>query len=100
MTPEDFGVARIPRAALAGGDAETNARAISSILAGEPHPAREAVVLNAAAALAVATGDDLRACAERARTAIETGGALATLERWRVAAGSAREARDRPRASP
>jgi anthranilate phosphoribosyltransferase len=100
VTPEDFGVARIPRAALAGGDVETNARAISSILAGEPHPAREAVVLNAAAALVVATGDDLRACAERARAAIESRSAQAKLEQWRVAAASARETRARPRGSP
>jgi anthranilate phosphoribosyltransferase len=91
VTPEDFGIARIPRSAIAGSDAEANARAITAILAGEPHPAREAVVLNAAAALAVATGADLRACADRARSAITSGAARATLDRWRVAALRARE---------
>lgn len=96
VTPEDFGVARISRSAIAGGDAVANARAIASILAGEPHPAREAVVLNAAAAIAVATGDGLRACADRARASIETRAAQATLERWRVAAERARESRAQP----
>jgi anthranilate phosphoribosyltransferase len=97
VTPEDFGLARLARASIAGGDAENNARALRAILAGEPHPARDAVILNAAAALVVATGDAPRACAERARRAIESGAALATLERWktaaqRVAAAAAAEA--------
>jgi anthranilate phosphoribosyltransferase len=90
VTPEDFGIPRIPRAAIAGSDAEANARAITAILAGEPHPAREAVVLNAAAALAVATGEGLRVCAERARSAIDSRAALSTLDRWRIAALQAR----------
>jgi anthranilate phosphoribosyltransferase len=94
VTPEDFGVARIDRAAIAGGDAPANARAITAILAGEPHPAREAVVLNAAAALAVATGEAYRACADRARTAIDSGAARGTLERWRAAAQRARGPRE------
>jgi len=96
VTPEDFGIAPIPRAALAGGDATSNARAITAILGGEGHPARDAVVLNAAAALAVATGDDLRACAARARAAIETGAAMSTLDKWRTAARRARDAQDPP----
>lgn len=100
VTPEDFGIERIPRVAIDGSDAESNARAIVAILADEPHPAREAVVLNAAAALAVATGDGLRACAQRARHAITTGAAQATLERWRIAAGRAREAVERPAGTP
>jgi anthranilate phosphoribosyltransferase len=90
VTPEDFGIARIPRSAIAGGDVQTNARAVRSILGGEPHPAREAIVLGAAAALVTATGDDLRACAERARNAIDSKAAIGTLERWRVAAQRAR----------
>jgi anthranilate phosphoribosyltransferase len=90
-TPEDFGLERIPRSAIAGSDAASNARAIVSILAGELHPARDAVILNAAAALAVTTGDGLRACAERARAAIDSGSAQATLERWRIAAQRARK---------
>ncbi|HTB79003.1 MAG TPA: anthranilate phosphoribosyltransferase [Polyangiaceae bacterium] len=90
VAPEDFGLRRIPRSAIAGSDAQSNARAILSILAGEPHPATDAVILNAAAALAVTTGDPLRACAERARGAIASGAARSTLERWRAAAQRAR----------
>lgn len=90
VTPEDFGLPRCHPAAIAGGGVEQNARSIQSILAGESHPAREAVLLNAAAAIAVATGDELRACAERARLAIDTGRARETFERWRRAAQRAR----------
>ncbi|MDP9000719.1 MAG: anthranilate phosphoribosyltransferase [Myxococcota bacterium] len=83
VTPEDFGLDRTARSAIAGGDAETNARALTMLLSGENHPARDAILLNAAAALAVATGDELRACTDRARSAIDGGGARATLDRWR-----------------
>jgi anthranilate phosphoribosyltransferase len=92
VTAGDFGVTSVDRAAIAGSDAEGNARAIATILAGEAHPAREAVVLNAAAALTAATGDNPRVCAERARRALDEKAALATLERWRTAARRARAA--------
>jgi anthranilate phosphoribosyltransferase len=90
VSPEDFGVARVERAAIAGGDASENARALVAILAGERHPARDAVVLNAAAALVVATGDAPRDAAARARRAIDDGAARAKLEAWRSAAGAKR----------
>jgi anthranilate phosphoribosyltransferase len=86
VAPEDFGMERVSLSAIAGGDPETNARAIAAILDGENHPARGAVILNAAAALAVATGDDLRRCADRARGAIDCGAARAKLDGWRRAA--------------
>jgi anthranilate phosphoribosyltransferase len=90
LSPEDFGLERLPRTAIAGGDVDVNARALTTILHGENHPARSAVLLNAAAALAIATGDELRACTERARKAIDDGAARATLDRWRHAANRAR----------
>ncbi|HEY6458490.1 MAG TPA: anthranilate phosphoribosyltransferase, partial [Polyangiaceae bacterium] len=83
VSPADFGVKPVAREAIAGSDAETNARAVLAILEGAEHPAREAVVLNVAAALVVATGEEPRAAAERAREAIRTGKARETLERWR-----------------
>lgn len=92
VTPEDFGLDRSERSAIAGGTAEDNARALLAILSGEPHPARNAVLLNAAAAIAVATGAELRACTERARLAIDGGDAVETLERWRVAVRRVRAA--------
>jgi len=83
VTPEDFGIARIARSALAGGDAAQNAGALVAILEGSPHPARDAVVLNAAACLTVATGQEPRVAADRARRAIDDGSARRTLETWR-----------------
>ena len=84
VSPEDFGIARVSLSSIAGGDAASNAAAIEAIVRGEEHPARAAVVLNAAATLAVATSDPLRVCADRARAAIMEGGAGRVLERWRA----------------
>jgi len=86
VSPEDFGIARLARAALPGGDAVDNARALADILGGAPHPAREAVVLNAAAALVVATGEAPLRAAHRARAALDDGTAARKLEAWRGAA--------------
>ena len=89
VAPEDFGVERMDLSAIAGGDAQDNARSIECILQGRPHPARLAVVLNAAAALYVAGHDDSpRACGERARAAIDDGAAQRILETWRAATKS------------
>ena len=52
----------------AGGDSAANARAIESILRGEPHPARSAVAINAAAAVVVARGGEPKDAAARSRT--------------------------------
>ncbi len=86
ITPEDFGITRTDRRVIAGTDALSNARAIEALVRGEAHPAREAVVLNAAAALVVASGDEPRACAERARATLASGSAHELLEAWRRAA--------------
>ena len=87
VSARDFGVRAVTRAAIAGDDAGTNADAIVRILERAPHPARDAVILNAAAALAVADERaTLEACAERARDALDSGRARETLERWRAAA--------------
>jgi anthranilate phosphoribosyltransferase len=91
IAPEDFGIARGDRSVLAGGDATSNARALLAILRGEPHPARDAVVLNAAAALAIATGESLRGCAERARAALDGGAADRKLAAWIRAAQRAKQ---------
>jgi anthranilate phosphoribosyltransferase len=91
VSPEDFGLARAPRESIAGGDAKANAEAIESLVYGKAHPAGDAVVLNAAAALVVARGLPLREAAAIARRAMEGGAASATLERWRRAAVKAKE---------
>ncbi|MDB5215360.1 MAG: Anthranilate phosphoribosyltransferase, partial [Myxococcaceae bacterium] len=78
--------------ALRGGDAAGNAAAIIAILAGDEHPALSAVVLNAAAALSLVRGDDLRACAEEIRAVIATGRAKATFDVWQREACRAKAA--------
>jgi anthranilate phosphoribosyltransferase len=92
VAPEDFGIARIDRAAIAGADPQANAHAIAQILEGADHPARDAVVLNAGATLAVVSDEPLPHCAERARRALDDGSAWSTLERWRRAVSRVRAA--------
>lgn len=53
LHPESFGLEPSAAGSIDGGSAEENARAIRTILEGQPHAARDAVILNAAAALAV-----------------------------------------------
>ena len=55
VTPDEFGMARAPLESIRGGTAAENAALIRRTLEGEPGPARDVVVVNAAAAL-VATG--------------------------------------------
>jgi anthranilate phosphoribosyltransferase len=83
VTPEDFGLARGERSAITGGDAPGNAQALVAILEGAAHAARDAVLLNAAAALVVATGDEPKGAVERARRAVDGGAARAVLDTWR-----------------
>ena len=53
LHPSDFGLRKVPLETLAGGDAAENAGIIRRVLAGEPGPARDAVLMNAAAGLFV-----------------------------------------------
>jgi anthranilate phosphoribosyltransferase len=91
VRPEDFGLSRTSRESIAGGDAKANAEAIESLVRGRAHPARDAVVLNAAAALVVARDLPLQEAAAMARRAMEDGSASATLDRWRRVAAKAKE---------
>jgi anthranilate phosphoribosyltransferase len=52
--PSDVGLPKAPRSALAGGDAAANAEIVREVFAGARGPARDAVLLNAGAALFVA----------------------------------------------
>jgi len=54
LVASDAGLDPAPLQALAGGDAQQNARLIEAILQGEPGPRRDVVLLNAAAALVIA----------------------------------------------
>jgi anthranilate phosphoribosyltransferase len=85
VSPADFGLEVSPPGAAGGGSAEENARIIEAVLSGKPHPARDAFVLNAAAALVVAEGLPLDVAASKAAAALDDGKALAALQRWRDA---------------
>ncbi len=81
VAPEDFGLARAPLAALAGGDAAENARIIRRVLEGEPGPRREIVLANAAAALVAAgLAEGFLEGARIATQSIDSGGARAKLD--------------------
>jgi anthranilate phosphoribosyltransferase len=84
LTPKDFGVEAVNKKdALKGGDARRNAAIATAILAGEKGPQRDAVVINAAAALCVAgTVAAPREGAARAAEALDSGAARAKLEAW------------------
>ncbi|MEV5409221.1 anthranilate phosphoribosyltransferase [Thermopolyspora sp. NPDC052614] len=86
--PAVLGIARAEPDALKGGDVEFNAQAVRDLLAGRTGPVRDAVLLNAAAALAAVDGagkefgDAMAEGYERAARAVDSGAAAQTLERW------------------
>jgi anthranilate phosphoribosyltransferase len=89
VDPLDFGIARAPISALAGGDATENARITKAIFAGEKGAPRDAVVLNAAAAIAAYEGEmelslhnRMQKGIDRATQAIDSGAATALLSKW------------------
>ncbi len=74
VNPALLGLGNSDRSGLAGGDAAANAAKIRAVLAGEPGPALDIVVLNAGAGLLVAgTVRNLEEGVARAREAIERG---------------------------
>jgi anthranilate phosphoribosyltransferase len=91
VSPEDFGVPRSPPHAIDGGDANQNAGILLEVLSGRAHPARHALVLNAAAALALAKGLGFVEAARLAQQVLDSGRARETLERWRAATRVKRE---------
>jgi len=84
VTPEEFGVARAPLEALAGGTPQQNAQLIQALLAGETGPRLDIVIVNAAAALVVTgVAEDFRGAAELARRVVRSGKAREKLEQWK-----------------
>jgi anthranilate phosphoribosyltransferase len=89
LDPLDFGISRAPIAALAGGDGAENARITTAIFAGEKGAPRDAVVLNAAAAIAAYDGkfelnlhDRIALGVDRAVDAIDSGAAAELVVKW------------------
>ena len=83
IMPEDAGLPRHPAEALKGDDAAFNAEAVRRLLMGERGAYRDAVLLNAAAALIVA-GEAVNWTqgVEEAAEAIDKGLAKALLDCW------------------
>lgn len=89
IDPQDFGVSRAPVTDLVGGDAAENARITHAIFEGERGAPRDAVLLNAAAAIAAFEGDQdasvherLSLGLERATAAVDSGATRALLKDW------------------
>ncbi len=82
MVPEDIGLGRWARAAIAGGDPPENARILKEVLAGQKGAPRDAVLANAAAALvAGGAAPDLRAGVLLGAESIDRGAAAEKLAR-------------------
>lgn len=81
VDPIEFGLARAPISALAGGDAKINARIIRNILSGAPGPKRDVVIINSALGL-VAGGlaPDIAHGVRFAQDVIDSGSALKKLK--------------------
>ena len=82
IDPAALGLGSASRDDLRGGDAAENAARVHAVLAGEPGPSRDVVLLNAAAALVAAgTSPTIGDGIERAAQSIDSGGAQRVLER-------------------
>ncbi|GAA3812726.1 MULTISPECIES: anthranilate phosphoribosyltransferase [Amycolatopsis] len=88
LDPAELGIARATAEDLRGGDPAANAEVVRELVAGKPGPVRDAVLLNAAGALAAHAGfsssltDDLAAGLSRAAEAVDSGAAADLLARW------------------
>jgi anthranilate phosphoribosyltransferase len=81
IDPLDLGIPRCAPSDLAGDSPEDNARTVHEIFAGAPGPRRDAVVLNAAGAIAAAGhATDLREGLALASEAIDSGAAALRLD--------------------
>jgi len=87
--PRELGIRQATVAELRGGDAAANAAVVRSVLAGDPGPALDAALLNAAAGLVAfdldAAGpltERMAAAMKRAEEAVHSGAAAAVLDRW------------------
>ena len=82
VTPEDFGFVRCAKDDLRGGTPEENAAITKEILQGRRGPKRDAVLMNAGAALYIGgKADSIREGIGRAAVLIDSGRAMETLEK-------------------
>jgi anthranilate phosphoribosyltransferase len=97
LNPDDLGLPRADIASLLGADAVHNASIARGVLAGDPGPVRDIVLLNAAAGLSafqlarepelirLPIVERLRGSLAVAAEAIDSGAAAAKLEQWAAA---------------
>jgi anthranilate phosphoribosyltransferase len=94
IDPSDFGFTRGTPESLRGDTAEHNADVVRRLVAGDTGPIRDAVVLNAGAALAIHAAEEgsledrLSAGVARAIESLDSGNAQRTLDRWIEVSGS------------
>lgn len=90
LDPADLGLQRVRIEALRGGDATLNAEVVRTVFDGRPGPIRDAVLLNAAGALAAHAGipgtlvESLSLGMQRAAEAIDSGATADLLRRWAI----------------
>jgi anthranilate phosphoribosyltransferase len=98
VSPRDVGLPTTDASALRGGDAPHNADVARRFLAGDKGPVRDAVLLNAGAALVAVDGcggalsdvpladqrlaEQLRAAIDRAASVVDSGSAARALDAW------------------
>lgn len=82
MTPEQFGMKLHDKSELVGGTPDENAAAAKRILSGEQGAGRDAVLLNAGAALHIVKGVTMEEGIKLAAETIDSGAALRTLEKY------------------
>ena len=81
MHPEDFGLPVHPFESIVGGKPDENGKAFRALLEGAPGAYRDAVLLNAAAALVVAgETSDLKEGVARATQSIDSSAALSSIQ--------------------
>jgi anthranilate phosphoribosyltransferase len=97
VDPTVLGLELVPPQALRGADPAHNAEVTRRLLSGERGPVRDAVLLNAGAALAAWDGlrgelvEAVRDGMRRAAAAIDSGAAADALDRWRAVSHAARK---------
>jgi anthranilate phosphoribosyltransferase len=88
LDPAGLGIAAATREDLRGGDPARNAEVFRALVAGQPGPVRDAVLLNAAGAVVAFDGpsDDplaaFPAALDRVARAVDSGAAAELLDRW------------------
>ncbi len=83
ITPEEFGFVRCNKADLVGGEPQENAKIAMDILDGQPGPKLDAVLLNAGAAIYIASDQlTMHQAIDKARELIMNGSAKRKLEQF------------------